>query len=493
MMSLIASMTTLTLLLGAGAAAPSSTADPAPQEDAPTAQASTTGAADAADATDKAPEALNDAVDEALSEAVDEAATKAQARAQDAPKDEDDAGDQDQEEDPSPERMAEQPASTDDQFERVRPTAKPLSSPPSSDGRRDMTVRGELGKGVTLATQGEDFALLIRGRIQLQSRSLWPMNHDEPIAQELMVRRMRLLLGGHALGRRVTYYIQMGFSDRDLEATKPVPLRDAFVTWHLSPYVNLRVGQMKVPFDRQRVLSSSQLQLVERAIMVNELNLDRDVGGQLYGSIDAAGLRYFVGVFGGDGRNRTNDDLGLLYVGKLQWMPLGLLSDSSESDVKRTPSPRLALTAAAAYNQGSARAQSTHGAVVPEGSFDTLHLSADAKLMWAGWSAHLEFLGRRNEERPGPPLPPQALRSGWGYLAQVGYMLNEQWEVAARASSLKPWPGQGSALRSLTELTLGLNWLIVGHDLKVQADYTTLLLPQDTLTHQLRVQTQLFF
>ena len=109
---------------------------------------------------------------------------------------------------------------------------------------------------------------------------------------------------GHAFTRKLTYTIQLGFSNRDMEPDLLIPLRDAYVTWQALRDLGIRFGQMKVPFGKQRVVSSSSLQMVDRSIVTSELNMDRDVGLYLM-SEDLLGLKgrlmYQAGVFSGQG------------------------------------------------------------------------------------------------------------------------------------------------------------------------------------------------
>lgn len=379
-------------------------------------------------------------------------------------------------------------AQTDNQYEAVRAgDARPQDEAPKpdADGRYPMELRGRFGEGVRFGRSSDDFALLLRARVQLQSRLRDPRDGDASLGAR--VRRLRLVFGGHALHHRVTYYLQLGFANADLEDDKAVPLRDAFVTFHLHRDLNLRLGQMKVPFDRQRITSSSKLQFVDRVAFVRTLNLDRDAGIQIY-STDLFGLgeqlSYQFGVFNGEGRNRVSSDLGLLYVGRLQWSPFGAFQDLSESDLVGG-GPRLALAAAGAYNRASRRVGSTQGAFLPDSSENFLHLSADLLLKWQGASVLAEYLLRR---AIGASVPTE---SGFGVLLQTGYLVLPPWELALRVAHSRP--SGLSVLQQVTDLGLASSWFLSGHDLKLQADYTTSFYPGTQLAHLVRLQAQLFF
>ncbi|MGB0678871.1 MAG: porin [Polyangiales bacterium] len=385
-------------------------------------------------------------------------------------------------------------AETDNQYERVKPSEvrshRAPAATPDEDGRYPVEVRGAFGQGIRFGRSHDDFAVQLRARMQLQGSLDVP--EDDDVALGARIRRMRLVLGGHALHHLVTYYIQLGFARPDLEDGNRVPLRDAFLTFHLHRDANLRLGQMKVPFDRQRVTSSSRLQFVDRAGFVRVLNLDRDTGIQLY-STDLLGLRerlsYQLGVFNGEGRNRISSDLGLLYVGRLQWTPFGAFDDLSESDFKRG-GPRLAIAGAAAFNHMAQRAGSTQGALFDEDitltdAEDFLHATADLLLKFRGASILIESLLRQalNAQRD--------TESGWGVLAQGGYLLTPQCELAARVAHSRP--GDSSTLAQDTSAGAVFSWYFLQHDLKLQTDYTASIDSDRQLAHLLRSQLQLFF
>jgi phosphate-selective porin len=285
-----------------------------------------------------------------------------------------------------------------------------------------------------------------------------------------------------------------------------VPLRDAYVTWSPLRDVNVRFGQMKVPFALQRRVSSGSLQFADRTAVMSELNLDRDSGlvllsnnlGGLHGT-----LGYQVGVFGGDGRNRAYADPGVLAVARLQVKPLGPIDELVEADLGHSPTPRLMLAANAAWNSGSRRAQSTLGAAFAHARFDYRHLGADAQFKWRGLSLQGEWLYReadRDEtsvvQKDGSKLVERS-RSAWGVYGQAGYALTGHWEVAARYGTLHPLhtaAGNAKDLRQ-DEAGVGVNWYGAGHDFKVQTDLSRVA--PGALNGEgewrLRTQTQFWF
>ena len=212
------------------------------------------------------------------------------------------------------------------------PDATPAAQVRAEKPAPAMVVEGGFGKGATIKSSDDRFSLNIRGRIQARATVTETDGDGDPPVTGFQVRRMRVVLQGNALGPELTYYIQLAFSNLDMESDLRSPLRDAYFTWAIARDANLRVGQMKVPYGRQRVVSSSALQMADRSIVVAEFNLDRDVGLHLF-SKDLFGLGeklgYSLAVFGGDGRNRVTDAFGLLYAARLQVTPMASLGVGS--------------------------------------------------------------------------------------------------------------------------------------------------------------------
>jgi hypothetical protein len=364
-------------------------------------------------------------------------------------------------------------------------------------------VEAAFGKGVTFTAPDDSFSLQLRGRMQLRATVIDAPEDDEEPNTELAVRRMRLALQGHALTHDLTYKIQLGFSHLDTESDMRLPLRDAYLTWSPLRDLSLNAGQKKVAFGRQRVVSSSALQMVERSMVVGELNLDRDVGAELF-SKDLFGLGgrlgYVLGVYGGDGRNRRGRDHGLLYAARLQTRPFGAFDDYEEADMGREGKPRLSLGVGAAYNQNTNRPRSTFGDPYPEGDFDYVHLGADLVFKLGGFSLQTEVLLRkantasRTLDVDGEPLTITS-RSARGAYVQAGQMLTDHVEVTGRYGQLVPLSGNGDPnLVEAHELGGGVSYYVSQHDLKVQGDY--FYLPSDGFddgAHQGRLQAQLYF
>jgi hypothetical protein len=362
------------------------------------------------------------------------------------------------------------------------------------------TVSAALGKGVTIRAKDDSFALTIRAR--MQPRFEFIAEDGEESEARFMVRRARLVFQGHALTPKLTYYLQLGFSNQDTESDMRLPLRDAYLSWAPLRDLGIRGGQMKVPFGRQRVTSSSALELVDRSIIIGELSLDRDVGvvlfsRNLFGLGDRLGYQF--GVFGGDGRNRVAEHEGALWSARIDFWPNGHFDDLSEGDLTRSPRPRVAFGASAAFNQNTYRYRSTIGDTYKLGGYDYLHGALDVMLKWRGFSAQAEALIRNSDldSRTGTvdgKTVTEYSRSGAGFFLQASQMLTQNLQLGTRYSHMAPLKNTDPGFHVQNELGGSVSWYFVEHALKLQADYFWLFGPDIAEgRHQVRVQAQLYF
>jgi hypothetical protein len=96
-------------------------------------------------------------------------------------------------------------------------------------------------------------------------------------------------------------------------------MKDMYFTAAYQKEIAPRIGQWKVPFNREELNSSGALQFIERSIVNSQFSLERDRGLALVGGIGANNnVSYGLGVFNGDGINGTSVDSNMLYVGRIQ-------------------------------------------------------------------------------------------------------------------------------------------------------------------------------
>ena len=343
-----------------------------------------------------------------------------------------------------------------------------------------LRLKGGYGQGMGIESEDGSFGMSLKARAQVRTTVGVPEDEEKEPSADFQIRRLRFTLEAHGWEELVNLKVQLAFAPLDQDPVAPFPVRDAFVTVAPTRDLKLRVGQMKVPFGRQRVVSSGSQQMVDRSIVTGELNLDRDVGLQLF-SEDLFGLKglfgYNVGVFGGDGRNRVSGGYGFLYAGRISVRPVGgeLGDDLDEVDFKQTK-PRLQVAASGAFNHQSDRVRSTIGDVFETGPWaDYAHLGADTSFKYNGLSLTGEFFLRRaledrNTEIVDDIEVTDIARSGYGGYFQAGQLIEKQFEVSARVGTLNVLGDPESGFKAEKELGGAVSYYFLKHALKLQAD-----------------------
>jgi phosphate-selective porin OprO/OprP len=409
----------------------------------------------------------------------------------------------------------------------AEPETEPIPVPAAEDPLEPVPLnagRFVPGSGFEMKSENGRHKLQIRARLQTRYDVEIPHAEGEELEQVLQVRRARLQLQGHVYGEHNRYYIQFGFSPRDMTgglvagegSIRRNPLRDARLEFDYLRDFTVWVGQMKVPFSRQRVTSSGDQQMVDRSLANEVFNLDRDLGIQAR-SQDLGGLGgylgYQAGVFMGDGRNAFElATPGLLYVARVEVRPLGAFADGDEPDLVRTPRPRFVLAGAYAYHDDAPGDRGVHGSVPADGgTTDLHHATADLLGKWKGLSVQGAFHWRKARRRNpgdavddmGMPIPVAAPLDAVGWLGQVGWLVPRiDLELVGRYSGVRRLGDQSGELAFRDELGGGVGYYFFRHGLKLQLDYFRLwnaglgATPGEAIgngTDRVRLQLQLAF
>jgi phosphate-selective porin len=99
---------------------------------------------------------------------------------------------------------------------------------------------------------------------------------------------------------------------------------DGFIGYQW-PHLQLYVGQYNIPFMMENVTSSRWLDFMERALSVRTIGApyNKDLGITFWGATGegVAPLEYQIGLFGGDGMNRPNEDYRADLMGRFVVRP----------------------------------------------------------------------------------------------------------------------------------------------------------------------------
>lgn len=294
---------------------------------------------------------------------------------------------------------------------------------------------------------------------------------DPSLTQQVMIRRARITAGGTMWGEHNKYKIELAISPRDESVSGEGFLRQTpLLTWENTftqiRDANLRVGQYKVPFSRERVISSSKLSMVDRSGANSAFNLDRDIGLDI-GSKDLGGLglfQYNVGVYAGEGRGRFEpNNLGMMYLARVNVTPFGLFDDFEAQDFERT-GLRLSVGVAYAYVDSPAAGKDiTDG----EATYSYHNITADALVKVRGFSTETAFFFRDGADTDQP-----LAEVGTGFYVQPQVLIPHT-PVGVAARYGKNTPGEKSILSERTEVGGGVSYYLGGarNKMKFQADY----------------------
>jgi phosphate-selective porin OprO/OprP len=243
-------------------------------------------------------------------------------------------------------------------------------------------------------------------------------------------------------------------------------ITDAYFEFAKYPAATLRVGQYKVPFGLQQLISDWRQEFVERSITDFKFSVGRDVGLMLYGNAWEKKFGYQVGVFSGAGQNNVQEDQQMLYAARVWVDPLGeykLFESANDASSKHIVHVGLA------YRGGEV----TKGTATP-GVFDNPNNETawdlEAAWRWKRLYATGEFYSQ-TDTQSNPTVAAKVEAQGW--YAQFGVMVQPlHHELALRYAEVEPDKNVSDAKQ--TEARLVYGYYIKGHNLKLQADIGTI-------------------
>jgi hypothetical protein len=346
---------------------------------------------------------------------------------------------------------------------------------------------------INFTAKDSSFSIKFAPRFQMRYISSWDHNGDkyDSAEQNFIIRRARLKFDGFAYSPKLKYKIELGLSNRDLSGANqfnrntPRYILDAVLMWHFAKNWELWAGQTKLPGNVERVISSGNLQLINRSLLNSRFTLDRDIGLQLRHKFylgDTFLIREKVALSQGEGRNVTEgNEGGLQYTARLELLPFGAFKskgDYSASDLKREEKPKLSLAFTYDLNADAVRERSVMGDYMfkSDGTLyetDQTTVFVDAMYKHNGFSFMGEY-AKRTADAPvaldtdGVTPTGDIVLVGNALNLQAGYLFKSNYEIAGRFTTLD-YETVANAL-PVKQYTLGLNKFVHGHKLKVQSD-----------------------
>ncbi len=360
-----------------------------------------------------------------------------------------------------------------------------------SQDNSPIIVKTKKENGIELIQKDSLFSMQFQFRMQNRAGYLSKSEEDlTPQEMEFRVRRLRMRLKGFVANPKLTYYVQLSFSRGDMDwedpnaskyNTSPNIVRDAIIYYEPTNSLKFGFGQTKLPGNRQRVISSGNLQFADRSIVNATYTLDRDFG--FFGSFDKNYFSIKAAITSGEGRNSTKSDKGLNYTGRVEILPFGRFTkgnDECEGDLARESTPKLAIAGSFNHNENIVRQSGTLGNdLYSNPDMQNIHL--DLLFKYKGFAFYQEYCTRTSQNGitvdTKDPSKTRNVYSGFGSLSQISYLFKNNYEVAFRYATITPESKlyNNTTYPSLNEkkqehFHLGISKYIYGHRVKVQGN-----------------------
>ena len=336
-------------------------------------------------------------------------------------------------------------------------------------------------QGLGLTTPDSTYSMNIRFRMQLRAANTF--NDSGIVSNQWSVRRLRLRFDGFAFVPNLTYAIQLSFATEDasgeIENNNLNLIRDAVLFYRINRQFSVGFGQTKLPGNRQRVNSSSALQMVDRSIANAAFTIDRDFGffGIYRGAtLDEPGIIARAALSSGKGRNwRGFENYGLCYTGRLEWYPLGDFTNNGvffEGDLQREPKPKIMVGGTYSFNDNAIRTNGQLGPLLMEPR-DLTSVFVDLMAKYRGWAFMADFMMRStsNPVTSDPvAMDTTTVQSGMGWNFQGSYLFKNNYEISARYARVDPAADVATHYPATEEVRLGVSKYLRGHSLKLQLD-----------------------
>ncbi|MFN3405934.1 MAG: porin [Cytophagaceae bacterium] len=359
-----------------------------------------------------------------------------------------------------------------------------------------------------IAVTAPDSSFSVNFRFRMQNRAVYTTNSTEDLSAseiEARVRRLRLRIEGFMYNPKLTYMIQLSFSRGDMDWSvrhgvntineSPNVVRDAVIYYRPVKGLTLFFGQTKLPGNRQRVVSSGDLQFIDRSIVNATFNIDRDFGFQTHYLGNLGKFHYMVkgALTSGEGRNVILTNGGLAYTGRIELLPLGLFKNNGdyfEGDLEREETVKVSLAGGLSFNERARRSGGQIGRDLHEMRTIETYIF-DGLVKYRGFAVYGEYI----ERKTGNPFTFNSagdrrhIISGNGKMIQGSYNFINNFELAMRYANIRP----ESRLRDFeyTEdvYTVGVTKYLRAHRLKLQSNFsfhqqgrTMVITPRDFLS-----------
>jgi hypothetical protein len=298
-------------------------------------------------------------------------------------------------------------------------------------------------------------------------------------------RRSKLTFRGHMFTPDVQYLIRTDFTrDEPALVNGLAFLQDAWVRWRMSNEWNVRFGKMKLPFNREELVSWKYQLAIERSIVNQSLNIGRSQGVELEYSNDT---NRWSAMFSNGGV----DSIGGLN-GVTGFPPGGVNPPALAVDSEWSITSRYELKFAGTWQQlkqftsppgqefallwgiaGHAQQGETVNAESNEQDATWLAWTTDLSVQWGGANAFASFTHHYIESSV---LANRTFANVFGIVVQGGFYVTPKLELYGRwqygffdnAGDLSQ--NEGIDFIDMSTVELGVNYYLQGQEIKWSTD-----------------------
>jgi phosphate-selective porin len=302
---------------------------------------------------------------------------------------------------------------------------------------------------------------------------------------QFRIRRGRFVMDGNVFQKALQYEVQLEL------AGSSTFLKRAYLNWKQNDALQFRVGRFKAPFGRQQLASIFKQEFTDRSLVTNTFTKGDDDGAMVWGMPRNGHYEYYFGVFNGDGTNaNTQQDSHNQWFGRAVWSPTGMFA-YSESALGMPAKPQWSLGVNGSLNGGwlyevngkngmqpPMQTCTTAGCLVDQGDNSSISfLGVDSSAKWKGLFWEGEYFVRRADPRQ--PNLRNVTAKGW--YQQVGFFVQpNKHEIGFRYGILDP---SNNTINDRTkERGVFYNYYMLGHDYKIQTEYSEFLTETSTAT-----------
>jgi len=167
-------------------------------------------------------------------------------------------------------------------------------------------LKSHYDDGLVFESPRGNFRVKLTTLIQFQFSAT---DQDNNTDTDFFFRRLRLTFDGHAFRPWLVYRVQLSRDDVKLGQggdASGVEFKDFYLDVVYIEKIFPRIGQFRVPFNREQLNPGSALLLVERSIVNGEFSYGRKIGGALYGILGKH-IVYGAGGFTAPATDDTSD------------------------------------------------------------------------------------------------------------------------------------------------------------------------------------------